>query len=451
MKHCFLMLLLLLSNLISYAQKGINFIPSTFNEALNLAKKENKLVFVAYTNYGGSSRWMEQNVFSRPQVGEIFNNQFVSIKINGESLRDRANIEGFKYRSNTSGYFFFNPKGELVHKFDFLQNSEEIIVEVNIAHKINANFVSLEKMDKLFRNGERSKEFLYLYSLRRLQGIELSSVKEQNLKDLDKAVREYILTLPEERIDLEPNMLLAVEYLYQTNKNCSDKLFQLIMHHIGATKNFTAENLDGFRMRINRIIDRTFNEAVLTKNETLMHDAVRSIQTSWYEKESAIYNRDLVIASYKIDFYEIVKDWGSYQEEISKYANYFYDLNIGTLTNQNLIEYRKFQDKLNFTENDWASLQADIEQTYNEETAYQMRLYGWRFAQHIEDKEALKEPLRWLSKSIRLSPNPIALKTYSNLLFKTGREEEAKKYASEANKLPSHSIQMEVAKKDTKD
>jgi hypothetical protein len=435
------MLLLLFSSLILHAQKGINFIPNSFKEALQLAKKQNKLVFVAYTNYGGSSRWMEQNVLSKEQVGEVFNNQFISIKINGESLRDKGNMEGFKYRNGTSGFFFFNPNGDLVHTFDFLKTAEEMLTEAKIAYKINENFASLDKMDKIFHKGERSRDFMYLYSLRRLQNIEVSNIKEQNIKDLDKAIREYLLMLPEIKMDTEPNMLLACEYLYQTNKNCSDILFQLIMHHINATKTFTAENLDGFRVRINRIIDRSYNEAILTKNEVLIHDVARAIQASWFEKETPIYNRQLVMASYKIDYYEVVKDWQNYQEEISKYVNYFDKLNIQELTNLNLTEYKKYQNKLNFSEEEWTSLRSDIEETYNHEIAYQMRLYGWRFAQHIEDRESLK----------RLSSNPIALKTYANLLFKVGREAEAKKYTDAVGKLPSNRIQLDVARKDTRE
>lgn len=449
MKLHFLMLLTLLFSKVTIAQRGIDFIPSSYNDALNLAKKQKKLVFVAYTNYSGNSRWMEQNILNQSQVGEVFNEKFINIKINSESIRDRSVIEGFKYRNTTSGYFFFNANGELVHKFDFLKTADEIISEANIAQKINENLVSLDKMDRQFHKGERSPEFLYLYSLRRLQNIELNNVKERNLKDLDNAIREYLLSLSEEKMRLEPNMLLACEYLYQTNKNCSDIVFQLMMHHIDATKDFSAENLEGFRVRVSRIIDRSFNEAVLTKNEVLIHDVARSIQNSWYEKESPLYNRKLVMASYKIDYFEIVKDWGAYQEELTNYINYFDKLNIQELTNQHLAEYKKYQDKLQFTDEEWASLRSDIEQTYNEEIAYQMRLYGWRFAQHIEDKEALKAPLKWLSKSIRLSANPIALKIYSKLLYKTGRESEAKKYAEAANKLPSHSIQLDVAKKET--
>jgi hypothetical protein len=451
MKYNFLMLLILLFSKLTYAQRGIDFIPTSYNEALNLAKKQNKLVFVAYSNYGGNSRWMEQNVLNQSQVGAVFNEKFINIKINGESIRDRSVIEGFKYRNSTSGYFFFNAKGELIHKFDFLKTTDEIISEAKIAYKINENFSSLEKMDKLFHRGERSREFLYLYSLRRLQNVELNTVKERNLKDLDSAIREYILSLSEEKMRLEPNMLLACEYLYQTNKNCSDILFQLMIHHIDATKDFSNENLEGFRVRVSRIIDRSFNEAVLTKNEVLIHDVARSINSSWYEKESPLYNRQLVMGSYKIDYYEIVKDWDSYQEELTNYINYFDGLDIQKLTNQNLAEYEKYQDKLKFTDEEWASLRSDIEQTYNEEIAYQMRLYGWRFAQHIEDKEALKAPLKWLNKSIRLSSNPIALKTYSKLLYKIGREDEAKKYAAAASKLPSNSIQLDVALKDTKE
>ncbi|MFN3850351.1 MAG: hypothetical protein ACK4NY_13030 [Spirosomataceae bacterium] len=446
MRKLILLLLTLLSNQL-IAQRGITFIHQSFTEALKLAKQQKKIVFVAYTNYGGNSRWMEMNVLNDPEVGETFNENFINLKINGESLRDKSTFEDFKYRGITAGYFFFTPKGELIHKFNFTKTPSEILNEANVAINLNNEFSTIEKLDKAFKNGERSQEFLYLYSLRRLQNVEVGNSKEKNIKDLDKAIRNYVTELSDVSKKSEKNMILICEYLYQTNKNCSDALFQTLMNNIEAAQAFSDDNLAGFRLRINRIIDRSFNEAVLTKNEVLLNDAVRAIAKNWNEKESVFYNKSLVMSSYRIDYYEIAKDWTKYKFEINEYLNHFDSLDIEALVNESMAEYKKYEDKLNFSEEEWKQLRDEIETSYNDEVAYQLRLYGWRYAQNINDKESLKEPLKWLSKSLRLSSNPIALKTYSNLLYKTGREQEAKRFAEMANKLPSSFVPVQFAKK----
>lgn len=417
--------------------KGIEFSKTNLESAFKLAKEKNKLVFIAYENYSGKSRWMDQNVFPEEEVGKIFNENFISLKINSESLRDKTQFSDFKYRGSTATCFFLTPKGELIHKSPTPATAHELVEEANHALKINENFISLDKMDKLFRKGERSTEFLYLYSLRRLQAIDLADTRDRQIKELDKSVRAYMTKLSDEDFATEQNMLLACEYLYETNKNCNDELYQRMMKNSGLVEEFSEENAAGFRQRLGRIIDRSFNEASLTNNKNLMNEVVASIDAVWYEKSTPFYNKENLISSYKIDFYEMSKDWSNYENEVIGFMNRIDEINTTELADKAIAEYRASADKLKLSERGWQELYAEILKSYNEEVASHLRIYGWRFSQHVSDKVALKEALKWLNKSLRLSPNQIALKTYSQLLFKVGREDEAKKYADLSKKSPT--------------
>lgn len=432
-----LLITLLCFPLFAQKSKGVEFSKSSLESVFKLAKEKNKLVFIAYENYSGKSRWMDQNVFPDEEVGKIFNENFISLKINSESLRDKTQFSDFKYRGSAATCFFLTPKGELVHKSPSPSTAHELIEEANHALKINENFISLEKMDKLFRKGERSTEFLYLYSLRRLQAIDLADTRDRQIKELDKSVRAYMTKLSDEDFATEQNMLLACEYLYETNKNCNDELYQRMMKNIGLVEEFSEENAAGFRQRIGRIIDRSFNEASLTSNKNLMNEVVKSIDAVWYEKSTPFYNKENLISSYKIDFYEMSKDWSNYQNEVIGFMNRIDEVNTTALADKAIAEYRASADKLKLSEQGWKELYSEILKSYNEEVASHLRIYGWRFSQHINDKVALKEALKWLNKSLRLSPNQIALKTYSQLLFKVGREDEAKKYADLSKKTSS--------------
>lgn len=252
---------------------------------------------------------------------------------------------------------------------------------------------------------------------------------------MDKAIRGYALGLDKKSLGTEQNMLLLCEYLYQTNKTSDDELFKILMSNSENLKSFNEENANGIRQRISRIIDRSFNQAILNKNEELMNSAVAAISPFWYERSTPLYNKEMLMTSYKIEFYEITKNWENYSKGITAYLNYVDAIDTEVLTNQSVAEFKKYEDKSKFTAEEWNMLRDDIFNGYNEEVAYQLRLYGWRFAQNITDKEQLKLPLKWLSKSLRISENPIAMKTYSQLLFKVGREEEAKKYAEDAVKV----------------
>jgi hypothetical protein len=425
------------SNLFAQGERGIDFIRGTFENAQKLAKQQQKLLFISYENYGGNSRWMNQNVFPSPEVGAYFNENFVSLKINSESLRDKAVNSDFKYYGASSAYFFFTPDGELVYKSYFVAEPKELLADAHRAMKVSENFLSLEKLDKMFRKGEQSPEMFYLYSLRRLQAMNLGTAKEKerNIKELDKVVRGYILGLNKKDLASEQNVLLLCEYLYETNKTCDDELFKLLVNQAESLKNYAEENATGIRQRVGRIIDHSFNQAVLTKNDELMNVSVASIAPFWHEKSTPFYNKEMMMASYKIDFYEIVKDWGNYSKEITAYLNKIDAIDPEALTAKSIQEYKKYENKLKFTPEEWTLLHDDIFNGYNEEIAYQLRLYGWRFAQNITDKDQLQLPLKWLSKSLRITENPISMKTYSQLLYKVGRRDEAKTYAENAIKV----------------
>ena len=64
---------------------GIDFFHGTWEEALEKAKKEDKLIFVdAYTTWCGPCKRMSKQVFPQDAVGEFYNKNFVSMKIDME-------------------------------------------------------------------------------------------------------------------------------------------------------------------------------------------------------------------------------------------------------------------------------------------------------------------------------------------------------------------------------
>jgi hypothetical protein len=152
------------TQLFAQGERGIDFIRGTFENVQKLAKQQNKLVFISYENYGGNSRWMNQNVFSSAEVGTFFTENFISLKINSESLRDKSANSDFKYYGASSAYFFFTADGELIYKSHFAAEPKDLLDDANRALKVSENFLSLDRLDKMFRKGEQSPEMFYMYS-----------------------------------------------------------------------------------------------------------------------------------------------------------------------------------------------------------------------------------------------------------------------------------------------
>lgn len=99
---------------------GIQFYRGSWNEALQLAKKENKLIFLdIYATWCGPCKKLKKNSFSNSEVGKFYNAKFINISLDGEQgdgamLAQKYRLTGYpsllfidgneKVVGQTSGY-----------------------------------------------------------------------------------------------------------------------------------------------------------------------------------------------------------------------------------------------------------------------------------------------------------------------------------------------------------
>ena len=73
------------------------------SEALEQAKAENKHVFIDFTGYTCiNCRWMEKNIFSHPDVIELFKNKFVLVQLftdGGEKAAENQQIQISRFQT----------------------------------------------------------------------------------------------------------------------------------------------------------------------------------------------------------------------------------------------------------------------------------------------------------------------------------------------------------------
>ncbi|MGL4363657.1 MAG: thioredoxin family protein [Bacteroidales bacterium] len=79
----------------------INFFRGTFDQALALAQKEKKVIFLdAYASWCGPCKAMDRNVFSNKELGNFYNENFINLKIDwesaqGEALQDKYPLQAY--------------------------------------------------------------------------------------------------------------------------------------------------------------------------------------------------------------------------------------------------------------------------------------------------------------------------------------------------------------------
>ena len=138
-----------------------NFRTLSYQEALNAAKVENKLVFIDfYTDWCGPCKLMVREVFPQKQVGDYFNAHFVCIKINGEKGEGIDLVKKIGL-SVYPTFLIVNPDGNEVGRFEGYRPADQFVEDIN--HLIDPK-MSPEQMKARYDDGERSASLLKGYA-----------------------------------------------------------------------------------------------------------------------------------------------------------------------------------------------------------------------------------------------------------------------------------------------
>tara|TARA_R110001606_G_scaffold399236_1_gene582621 strand:- start:15221 stop:16561 length:1341 start_codon:yes stop_codon:yes gene_type:complete len=295
--------LLLISTSSLYAQ-GIKFEKTSFMNALAKAKEQNKLVFIDfYTVWCGPCKAMDKNVFTDAKVGELFNKEFINIKLDAE----REGMQTAK-KYKVGAYptlMFVNGDGEMVYKkVGGLDVSMTISMGNGALESVNSSF-SLASLQKQFHKKKNDATFLKLYFNKMIEygkspieGIEAWLKIQTEIKESDVDMMEFLMQYSKYLIVGGK----AEEILY-TNYN---EFWDI------ATRN---EEVSLKNMKYN-IVNNTRGQAYKRKNPELM----RAFITSWKglaEDRKKTGN----LADYELDYLWFKKDYNVYKRQAASYID----------------------------------------------------------------------------------------------------------------------------------
>ncbi|MDP5169295.1 MAG: thioredoxin family protein [Bacteroidia bacterium] len=164
MKHRLLTVLALLLLILSVAsaQTGVTFYEGSWADALATARQQRKLIFVdAYTTWCGPCKMMNRNTFPDEAVGELFNQNFVNVKL------DMEKGEGLTFASRyaVNAYptmLFINHKGEVVHKILGYRAPKELLKEARVALSPEN---SIDALELAFQQGTTDRDTLLMIAM----------------------------------------------------------------------------------------------------------------------------------------------------------------------------------------------------------------------------------------------------------------------------------------------
>lgn len=142
-------------------ESGIRFYHGTWEEAVALAKKEKKKIFVDFfTEWCGPCLNMALTVFPLPEVGAAYNKDFVCLKIDAEKGEGRELAKRYKIHSYPS-YIFIDPKTqEMIHRSGGNKPAADFIADTKGA--LNPKLSSIYLQEK-YASGKYDAAFLMDY------------------------------------------------------------------------------------------------------------------------------------------------------------------------------------------------------------------------------------------------------------------------------------------------
>ena len=193
----------------SITAQGIEFFHGTWDEALLKAKTEDKLIFVdAFTTWCGPCKNMAANTFPDPEVGKVFNQNFISMKIDMEKA---MGLE-FRKKFSVNAYptlFFIDFEGKEVVKSVGAKKPADLIM---LAESVLTKYDRSSKYEAAYAAGDRSYQLVYDY-VAALNKANKPSVKISN----DYLNDQTDLTTPE-------NLKFILEAASQVDCKCFDLL-----------------------------------------------------------------------------------------------------------------------------------------------------------------------------------------------------------------------------------
>ncbi|MBK7884664.1 MAG: thioredoxin fold domain-containing protein [Chitinophagaceae bacterium] len=351
----------------------------TWEELLKKAKDENKLIYVdGYTTWCGPCKQMSKEVYTKKEVGDAYNANFISFKAQIDTSDNdndyvKSHYQDFKAiatKYNVEVYpthLFINGDGEMVHKAVGGMPAEKFI-------ELAANASNPEKqfgtLNKKFEAGERSPAFLYNF--------------------VKAAASAYEPELSNKALDL---------YL-PTQKDL-----------------FTKENLE---------LILTITSSAENKNFALIKNNMAKINAVMGAGMAEQKTKSIILSS--IVYPELYSnaanpDFNKIHSKVAAAVDKKYADNIINYVKINMLKSKK----------DWAGVDKAVT-AYGPSnlSANELNDVAWTFFENVADKSLLKKALDWSLQSIQKESGSANTDTVANLYFKLGNKAKAIEYEEKA-------------------
>ncbi|MCO6476042.1 MAG: thioredoxin family protein [Phaeodactylibacter sp.] len=273
--------------------QGIEFFHGSWEEALEEAKKQEKVIFIdAYATWCGPCKRMAREVFPDEKVGEFYNRHFINLKL------DMEKGEGLTFRKTypVSAFptlYFINGDGEVVDK---VRGAQDVDGFLRLGEKILSQADNSDEYAAEYEKGNRDPELVYKY-----------------VRALNKAGKSS-LKIANEYFDNQQGLTsdFNLRFLLEAAVEADSKIFSMMTENREAIERLAGA--EAVRNQIYSACQATARKAIEFRHEALLDEAVDKMNKHYPEKAEAFE------LSSQMDFYRNTGDVKSYLKACKKYA-----------------------------------------------------------------------------------------------------------------------------------
>ena len=365
----FLKVFFLFLSLGFFAQDGIKFENDTFQNILNKAKKDNKLIFLdAFASWCGPCKLLERNVFPQKEVGEFYNKNFINSRFDMEKGEGRDIARKYGINSYPS-LLFINGNGEVVFKgMGYMDVSDFLGMGKDVLNPDN----KIEKRIEKFHAGEKDLEFLLKL---------MKDVAKNDFAFGQKVSERYFQVKENSEFTKDDAGIL----LYFTKSSDDDNFKTFVKRKADLLKFIPENTLNDFekQLRLTTIIQKSVDYTNAKINDNYLVT----------EATKVIGDKDAKILSSRLrkDFY---------------------------FNNKNFPEYEK------------ASI--DYYQNPADFSAEELNQISWDFYLYVSNPDSLKKAVEWSLESTKKYEDNINTDTLARLYYKLNDKKNAKIWAEKS-------------------
>ncbi|MFV0566310.1 MAG: thioredoxin family protein [Flavobacteriaceae bacterium] len=392
--------------------QGIHFEKINFEEALSKAEKEGKLVFVDfYTVWCGPCKKMDKDVFVLPEVGQVYNNAFVNIKLDAE--KEGATVAKTYKVSGFPTFLYLKPDGAVVFKDTgsmpveyFIKNGQKAIASVDSDY-------SLENLQQAFQNKKNDEQFLKMY---------VEKMKEYGQIPIEGV--EAWLNVQTEMDEAGPEMMnyiLNNTDLFLLNGKADAILNQNYETYMQQASTYEQKRLSRAK---SQIVKNTKVTALRKNDAALMKTYIDVLK----QLPEELAGNDVIIND-QLAYYALLKDDEAYKALTQKYV----DSLINSKTMVEIKEkdeafYQRYKKTYDSNPNEKTKIMLDYAQTGIEATKILKNLAskGQGYLSRTTSKTEYKTLSKWIAYGYKLKPENCFMDDLkAEMLYKKGKTKKA--------------------------